>query len=146
MVRLLFILASTCTTTARHQTSYLVQFDPEVSYHDTLQVYTSVFIGQSLFMYLGGQLEKKIGARRTAYIGATLISGCTYLSSYCKTLHSLIFFQSLVGMGIGLSYSAPILCGFSHFKHNKGIVTGLITTGTGAGKNWYNHCRLLCSI
>ena len=106
-----------------YQTSYLVQFDPEVSYHDTLQVYTSVFIGQSLFMYLGGQLEKKIGARRTAYIGATLISGCTYLSSYCKTLHSLIFFQSLVGMGIGLSYSAPILCGFSHFKNNKGIVT-----------------------
>ena len=39
----------------------------------------------------------------------------------------------MVGVGIGLSYSAPILCGFKHFKQNKGIVTGVITTGTGAG-------------
>jgi len=114
-------------------TSYLIQFDESVTYHQTLHVYTAIFLGQSLFMYLGGQLEKKLGPRMTAYIGATLISGCTYLSSYCTTLHWLIFLQALVGMGIGLSYSAPILCGFSHFKHNKGIVTGVITTGTGAG-------------
>ena len=114
-------------------TSYLIQFDESVAYHQTLHVYTAIFLGQSLFMYLGGQLEKKLGPRMTAYIGATLISGCTYLSSYCKSLHWLIFLQALVGMGIGLSYSAPILCGFSHFKHNKGIVTGVITTGTGAG-------------
>ena len=114
-------------------TSYLIQFDESVTYHQTLHVYTAIFLGQSLFMYLGGQLEKKLGPRMTAYIGATLISGCTYLSSYCTTLQWLIFLQALVGMGIGLSYSAPLLCGFSHFKHNKGIVTGVITTGTGAG-------------
>lgn len=84
-------------------------------------------------MYLGGQLEKKIGPRTTSYIGAALISGCTYMSSYCKSLYSLIFFQGMVGVGIGLSYSAPILCCFGHFKKNKGIVTGIITTGTGAG-------------
>lgn len=118
---------------APYITSYLVQFDPTVTYHHTLHVYTAVFLGQSLFMYLGGQLEKKIGPRLTAYIGVTLISGCTYLSSYCQSLSSLIFFQGLVGVGIGLSYSAPILCCFGHFKKNKGIVTGVITTGTGAG-------------
>lgn len=38
-----------------------------------------------------------------------------------------------MGIGIGISYSAPILCCFGHFKQNKGIVTGVITTGTGAG-------------
>lgn len=118
---------------APYITSYLVQFDPDITYHDTLQVYTAVFLGQSLFMYAGGQLEKKIGPRSTAYLGGFLISGCTYMSSYCKTLYSLIFFQGMVGVGIGLSYSAPILCGFRHFKQNKGIVTGIITTGTGAG-------------
>ncbi len=83
-------------------------------------------------MYSGGQLEKKIGARATAYLGAILISGGTYASSYCKSISSLIFFQAIVGVGIGVSYSAPILCGFKHFKQ-KGIVTGVITTGTGAG-------------
>jgi len=84
-------------------------------------------------MYMGGQLEKKIGPRLTSYLGAFLISGCTYMSSYCKSLPSLIFFQALVGAGIGISYSAPIICCFGHFKQNKGIVTGIITTGTGAG-------------
>ena len=117
---------------APYITSYLVQFDPEVTYHNTLHVYTAVFLGQALFMYAGGQLEKKIGPRSTAYFGALLISGGTYASSYCKSISGLIFFQAIVGVGIGISYSAPILCGFKHFKQ-KGIVTGVITTGTGAG-------------
>lgn len=118
---------------APYITSYLVQYDPDVTYHHTLHVYTAVFLGQSLFMYLGGQLEKKIGARSTSYLGAALISGGTYASSNCKSLKGLIFLQALVGVGIGISYSAPILCCFGHFKKNKGIVTGIITTGTGAG-------------
>jgi len=117
---------------APYITSYLVQFDPEVTYHNTLHVYTAVFLCQSLFMYAGGQLEKMIGPRPTACIGASLISGGTYASSYCKSISSLIFCQAMVGVGIGISYSAPILCGFKHFKQ-KGLVTGVITTGTGAG-------------
>ena len=83
-------------------------------------------------MYLGGQLETKIGPRYTSYIGASLISSGTYASSYCKSLSHLIFCQAIVGVGIGISYSAPILCGFKHFTNNKGIVTGVITTGTGS--------------
>ena len=117
---------------APYITSYLVQFDQDVTYHHTLHVYTAVFLGQALFMYIGGQLEKKIGPRTTAYIGAFLISSGTYASSYSKSLFSLILLQAIVGVGIGVSYSAPILCGFKHFKQ-KGIVTGVITTGTGAG-------------
>jgi len=114
-------------------TSYLVQYDPSVTSHHTLHVYTAIFLGQSLFMYMGGQLEKKVGPRPTSFIGAVMISGCTYASSFSTSLYSLIFLQAMVGVGIGLSYSAPIICCFSHFKQNKGIVTGIITTGTGAG-------------
>lgn len=84
-------------------------------------------------MYLGGRLEKKIGPRLTAYAGASFVSCCTYLSSHCTTLRSLVFLQALVGVGIGLSYSAPILCGFGHLRHNKGIVSGIVTTGSGIG-------------
>lgn len=88
---------------APYVTSYLVQFDDTVTYHKTLHVYTAVFLGQSLFMYLGGQLEKKIGPRTTAYVGAILISSGTYLSSYCKSLHILVMCQvSLSNMSIAL--------------------------------------------
>jgi len=78
-------------------------------------------------------IGKKLGGRLTAYIGATLISGCTYLSSYCTGLRGLIMLQGVVGAGIGIAYSAPIICAFAHFKENKGVVTGIITTGTGCG-------------
>lgn len=37
--------------------------------------------------------------------------------------------QGIVGVGIGLSYSSPIVNGFKYFKKSKGIVTGVITTG-----------------
>jgi hypothetical protein len=37
--------------------------------------------------------------------------------------------QGIVGIGIGLSYSSPIVNGFKYFKKSKGIVTGVITTG-----------------
>jgi len=114
-------------------TSYLVLFDPNVTYYNTLHVYTGVFLGQSLTMYVGGKLENKVGPRISSYIGATIISGCTYLSSYCTTLRSLVVLQAFVGVGIGLSYSAALICGFNHFKNNKGLVTGVITTGAGLG-------------
>ena len=41
--------------------------------------------------------------------------------------------KGVVGIGIGISYSSPIVNGFKYFKKSKGIVTGVITTGTGAG-------------
>jgi len=114
-------------------TSYLVQFDPTVNYHSTLNVYTAVFLGQALFMYAGGQLEKNVGPRMTCFIGAAMISSGTYLSSYCKSISTLVFCQGIVGIGIGVSYSAPIVNSFKYFKKSKGIVTGVITTGTGMG-------------
>jgi len=85
-------------------------------------------------MYLGGRLERRVGPRPSAYVGAAIVSGCTYLSSRCTTLRSLAFLQALVGAGIGLSYSAPILCGFGHLGgDNRGIVSGIVTTGSGVG-------------
>jgi hypothetical protein len=77
-------------------TSFLVQFDPTVTYHKTLHVYTAVFLGQSLFMFLGGQLEKNIGPRLTCYVGAGLLSCGTYLSSFCKSISSLVVCQASI--------------------------------------------------
>ena len=112
----------------------MVQFDPTVTQHSALHIYTGIFLGQSLTMYLGGRLEKSVGPRPSAYVGAAIVSGCTYLSSNCTTLRSLAFLQALVGAGIGLSYSAPILCGFGHLGgDNRGIVSGIVTTGSGVG-------------
>lgn len=44
-------------------------------------------------MYAGGQLEKNVGPRMTCFIGAAMISSGTYLSSYCKSISTLVFCQ-----------------------------------------------------
>mmetsp|Transcript_2247 Transcript_2247/g.3874 ORF Transcript_2247/g.3874 Transcript_2247/m.3874 type:complete len:527 (-) Transcript_2247:349-1929(-) len=119
-------------------TSYLRQYSPELTAHKTLHVYTVTFLGQALTMYHGGQLEKKIGPRYTALFGVVLISGGTFFASYCTSLEAMIACQGVVGLGIGTAYSSPIICCFKHFTTNKGIVTGIITTGTGAGPFFFS--------
>ena len=94
-------------------TSYLVQFDSTVTYHRTLHVYTAVFLGQSLFMYLGGQLEKKIGPRLTCFIGASMISACTYASSYCKTISGLVLCQVRLLNSAWIPLAATYVCSFA---------------------------------
>jgi len=67
-------------------------------------------------------------------LATLLISGGTYASSYCTALENLVACQGVVGLGIGIGYSAPIICCFKHYQSDRmGLVTGLITTGTGMG-------------
>ena len=120
-------------TITPYVTSYLKMYDETITTHRTLHVYTVTFLGQALTMYGGGLLEKRIGARSTALLGTFLISGGTLLAAFCTSLSSVVVSQALVGLGIGVAYSAPILCCFRHFTSNKALVTGIITTGTGFG-------------
>jgi len=119
-------------------TSYLHQFDSNINYNSTLHVYTAVIFGQTISMYFGGLIETAIGPKLTALIGTVLISGGTFFSSYCIHLRQLLACQAIVGIGIGIAYSAPITCGFKHFPTSKGIVAGIITTGTGIGPFVFN--------
>eukprot|EP00588_Corethron_pennatum_P035059 CAMPEP_0194347746 /NCGR_PEP_ID=MMETSP0171-20130528/106163_1 /TAXON_ID=218684 /ORGANISM="Corethron pennatum, Strain L29A3" /LENGTH=620 /DNA_ID=CAMNT_0039115033 /DNA_START=138 /DNA_END=2000 /DNA_ORIENTATION=+ len=115
-------------------TSYLAQFNPVITYHDTLHVYTILLLGQSFAMFPGGVLEEMIGPSRTVLLATLLISGGTYASSYCTALEKLVACQGVVGLGIGIGYSAPIICCFKHYQSDRmGLVTGMITTGTGMG-------------
>lgn len=119
-------------------TSYLNQFDSNVNYNSTLHVYTAVLFGQTISMYFGGLIETVIGPKLTSLIGTVLISGGTFFSSYCNHIEQLLACQAIVGIGIGIAYSAPITCGFKHFPTSKGIVAGIITTGTGIGPFVFN--------
>lgn len=119
-------------------TSYLNKFDSSVNFNSTLHVYTAVIFGQTISMYIGGLMEIALGPKLTALIGTVLISGGTFFSSYCVHLKQLLACQAIVGIGIGIAYSAPITCGFKHFPSSKGIVAGIITTGTGVGPFLFN--------
>ena len=115
-------------------TAYLRKYDSSITYNDTLLVYATALGCQGLTMFLGGVLEKNIGPKYTCLVGGYLIVFGTLLSSFMTTLHGMILTEGvLFGIGLGLSYSAPISCSVRWMPLRKGLVTGIIVAGFGAG-------------
>jgi hypothetical protein len=118
----------------RSITPYLKQYDPDVNFNLTPHIYNMTFLGQTVSMYMGGILATIVGPRCTDLLGAFMILGGTLMASYATQLEHLLLSQGLVG----IAYSAPIACAFKHFTYSRATVTGLITSGTGAGPFIFN--------
>lgn len=48
-------------------------------------------------------------------------------------------YGGLFGMGVGLSYTPPLVCGYKHFPQHKGLVSGFVVSGFGAGAFVFNQ-------
>lgn len=88
----------------------------------------------SVFMAIGGLLEKKIGPRKTACIGGLLVGTGWILASFSHTpLELYLFYGVIAGIGTGLSYMPSISNGIKWFPDKKGFITGIIVFGFGFG-------------
>ena len=96
-------------------------------------------LAQCLSMPLGAILVKEIGASRTLLISGLVFSLAVFLSSFAKTLASFLFCYSfLLGSGIGIGYTAPMTAGWKWLPESKGLISGAILTGFGAGGFIFN--------
>lgn len=89
-------------------------------------------------MPIGGVLESSFGARLTSTFACLLITASSLLSSFCTTTNSLLFCQLLFGIGMGIGYVPPMVNGYKHLPHRKGLVSGVIVGGFGAGSFIFN--------
>ena len=89
-------------------------------------------------MPVGGRLESLVGPRLCAYAAVLCLSLGTFLSSLSSSVSTLAAAQFLYGMGIGLGYIAPLTCGYKHLPDRKGLVSGVIVGGFGAGSFIFN--------
>ncbi len=88
----------------------------------------------SVFMAIGGFLEKKIGPGKTACIGGALVGIGWFLSSFAQSPFVLyLCYGVIAGIGTGLSYMPSISSGIKWFPNKKGLVTGIIVFGFGFG-------------
>ncbi|MBN1586044.1 MAG: OFA family MFS transporter [Candidatus Omnitrophica bacterium] len=88
----------------------------------------------SVFMVIGGLLEKKIGPRKTAGTGGILVGLGWVLASLSHTPIALyLSYGVIAGIGTGLSYMPSIASGIKWFPEKKGLVTGIIVFGFGFG-------------
>lgn len=95
----------------------------------------AVACGQTITMPIGGLIEKRIGPQLTAAIGCAIMSSSVYLSSTVldKWYTFALFYGLFNGMGVGLTYTAPVTCAARWLPQKKGLAAGIITAGFGAG-------------
>lgn len=105
----------------------------EYHHRDLGYVLSVTISGQGVGMVAGGVIESAAGPRLAVYIGGTLLAIGVCLSSFL--LHSYIGFiltyGLLFGLGMGISYTAPLACALRWLPDKKGLVSGLITAGLG---------------
>ena len=102
-------------------------------------VFPLTVVAQCLTMPFGPIIVKKLGARATLLLGCWVMSSGVYLSSFAKNLTSFTFCYSIMfGCGVGISYAAPMMAGWSWLPNSKGLISGAILTGFGIGGFFFN--------
>ncbi|CAM9495547.1 unnamed protein product [Ectocarpus sp. 4 AP-2014] len=100
----------------------------------------ATFVSQTLAMPLGPYFQDKIGCQATTALGCGIMALGVFLSSYAPNLATFMFCYSFMfGSGIGLAYTAPMVNGWRWFPSRKGMVSGAVVAGFGAGGFVFNQ-------
>lgn len=106
---------------------------------DALIVLPLTILSMCVSMPLGPAVVNAIGASKTLLLGSWIMSAGVFLSSYAKNLYTfLAFYAILFGTGVGLAYTSPMVAGWKWLPSQKGLVSGVILTGFGAGGFFFN--------
>ncbi|CAM9728255.1 unnamed protein product [Phaeothamnion confervicola] len=120
-------------------TSYLRLYNPDITEGETLYILAGAMLGQACVMTAGGLLQHVLGIRLTALAGGWLLAGGVLLSSMATTLAQFVVtYGVMFGVGIGLAYSCPLVCGFMWMPKRRGFVSGVIVAGFGGGAFVFN--------
>lgn len=102
-------------------------------------VFPLTMVAQCLTMPFGPLIVKKLGAQATLLLGAWIMAAGVFFSSYAQNTATFIALYSIVfGAGVGIAYTAPMLAGWSWMPNSKGLVSGAVLTGFGAGGFFFN--------
>ena len=108
--------------------------NPEANMSQFYLVLPLIVIISIVVFPIGMEMAKKVGARLTVSLGATITILSTFASSFATT-PVLFFALYAIGFGIGKGflYPAPLNAGWSHLEERKGLVSGIIVSGLGIG-------------
>ena len=101
----------------------------------TVFTYTATFIQP-----FSGLIADSYGPRKIAVAASFLVGFGFILASYATTPKSLYLFYGLGGSGVGILYGISTASAIKWFPDQRGLATGLVVFGFGAGTaifNWY---------
>ncbi|MBU4305445.1 MAG: OFA family MFS transporter [Candidatus Omnitrophica bacterium] len=101
---------------------------------DTSLAVSILLLVFSIFMVVGGILEKRCGPRLSTALGGVLVGLGWSLAYFTQTLGWLFITYGVVaGMGTGLAYLPSISTVIKWFPEKKGMVSGIVVCGFGIG-------------
>lgn len=101
---------------------------------DALYVLPLTLVAQAIAMPFGPSISKHIGYSGTLLLGSWIAAAAVFIASYqTRLLPFMAFYSLMFGTGVGLAYTAPMSAGWKWMPNSKGLVSGGILTGFGAG-------------
>ena len=101
---------------------------------DAAFIMPAYFLGQCLAMPFGPLVVQRLGAQTTMFVGSYIMALAVFLSSFANKLSMfMVLYGVLFGAGVGVAYTAPMIAGWAWMPRAKGLVSGAILTGFGAG-------------
>ena len=106
---------------------------------DASMVMPACFLGQCFAMPCGPLLMQRVGARNTLLLGTYIMAAGVFGASYVTSLLPFcVLYGVIFGAGVGLAYTSPMIAGWAWMPKAKGLVSGAILTGFGAGGYLFN--------
>ncbi|CDW78984.1 UNKNOWN [Stylonychia lemnae] len=91
-------------------------------------------LGHMTFNPVAAYLYPKVGPTVLIIVGSTIALGGIFASSFAQSFQTFAaLYGVFYGLGIGISYMAPLMCGWEHYPHRKGLVSGIVIGGFGFG-------------
>jgi MFS family permease len=121
--------------------NYSGEYDPKSgNTPDLVQVLPITLLFQAISFPFGSVLADRLGPRPVVLLSGTIMGSGLVLSSYATSLVTFtILYAGLLGTGIGLGYTGPMVNGFKHFPERKGLISGLIAGAFGCGGFIFNN-------
>jgi OFA family oxalate/formate antiporter-like MFS transporter len=85
---------------------------------------------------VGGRIVDKFGPREVTAVGGFMIGAGVFLASFVNADRIWLLYLSygaMMGFGVGMIYTPIIACLSKWYPDKKGMITGLVVSGLGAG-------------
>ena len=84
--------------------------------------------------------ERRWNPTIITFLGGSIAITGIFLSSYATSLGSFVLlYGACSGIGCGINYIVPFVCGWKYFPENKGLVSGIISGAYGMGNFIYSY-------
>ena len=116
--------------------SYLYIYDPSVNQDAIFYVDTALILLNTTGYQIGTHLlnVRKLNPKLILLLGGSISLCGIFASSYTHSLGSFICLYGVFsGIGCGIMYLVPLVCGWEYFPERRGLVTGIIVGSYGLG-------------